>query len=622
MDVPGLVDDGIDNPPRLIPVSDLTNPLTVNIPWWDGVDLDYRIFLTWDGTEIGGRYIVDDVDPSTIYTLRVPETYLTHGVHTLGYKVIAWPDDREEPGPTRAIEIDTEPPGGAGGALARIQFSEEVEARNAVLPEDLVSNALEASVKGYIGKKTGDRISVYADANLAGTFPVANSDENTSTSVRFPQALLEQFADGQEVAFWYTIRDRAGNQSEESERRSLKIFMYETPSDLLKPVVPAFDDHQVINEADAREGVEVEIPTYTNVKPDDRVKVVWGTQDSGTPLKIDDANADPVATIKLTYSIVQQAGNGNIDVKYELYRQGFKVKTSPSEQVLVDLTLAGGEDPDPTTPEHENLLAPTVTGAVDGTPNVLSPADLLQDAELLVPWLGEDGEEVFKEDDIIELKWGSQPLVQVHVIGELDVTDKTDLELVVPAAVMQAEGSGRPEVQYYVTRALQTVPGESNTAQSRKRVVEVTSGEDLPGGTTPLLPPVFTNLNENGAIGQDQARDAIPVEVALYDNAGPGDTIKILLEADNSVGGTPGNPIDVSTYEAAVEPITLGRPDLDRGTVTFRLPRQVAYAVCRGSLTAYYRATNWAGAKESNPKRVPVAVRNAGDTSCPIPSVA
>ncbi|MGH8334174.1 MAG: hypothetical protein ACRER3_13300, partial [Pseudomonas fluorescens] len=276
----------------------------------------------------------------------------------------------------------------------------------------------------------------------------------------------------------------------------------EEPGPLNAPRVPAFDDG-LVTDADARASVEVLIPTYANVAVDDEITVIWGTQ-RAAPVKLieTDLPNDPVIAINLRYPLLAAAGDGRIDVTYEVRRGSAPVKTSPKTEVVVDLNLVGGPDPDPETPEHGNLRPATVRSA-GGTENAIPPQDYDKNATGVIAWLGKDGKEIYARDDIILLTWGDQngSAIRRQVV-QADINDKVNLELTIPAKTIGDQGGGNIAVGYTVSRKL-SVPPHENTLIAPKVVVAVSSKTTLPGGGT-LPGPLFTVLNENNAIGPNE----------------------------------------------------------------------------------------------------------------------
>lgn len=222
----------------ILPTAATQTDLLVTLPWWEGIEEDYHIQLTWGGVDAGVFHAVTQaelIDQGTIFELLIPAALLTpDATYQLAYRVTPWPDDTDQLGQPRPIRVDTTAPGGEIGTLARIRFSPAVEAANAITLADLPAGVLSASVPGFIYQETGDVIQPMMTGGNLGTKATVLGDASF-TPITFSRATLETLEDGEEIDFFYTVTDRAGNVSHESYHRSLKVYLQESPIDILPP---------------------------------------------------------------------------------------------------------------------------------------------------------------------------------------------------------------------------------------------------------------------------------------------------------------------------------------------------------------------------------------------------
>ncbi|MGF6513628.1 hypothetical protein ABH912_001094 [Pseudomonas sp. BT76 TE3572] len=387
----------------------------------------------------------------------------------------------------------------------------------------------------------------------------------------------------------------------------------EEPGPLKAPRVPAFDDG-LVTDADARIPVEVLIPTFNNALAGDEITVLWGSKRAAPVTLLDtDLPNDPIIGVKLLYALVESAGQGPIDVKYEFRRSTIIAKTSPVTPVVVDLSIPGGPDPDPETPENENLRPNLVLGA-SKTPNVITPQDFELDATATLPWRDKTGNAYMVTGDIVQVFWGTQSLAPYPVKS----TDAADLVLPVLQAIIALEGSGDVPVRYTVTRKLATAPHEG-VSRSPVQNVSVLSAGDLPGGVGGLGPGVFTEANADNAIGRAVIEDgSTPLRITNYLNMKVEDKIELFFIGIDNYAGT-GNEIEASRFEPTHEVVVA---DMTRGYVDFPIPALNILHICtQGSAKVKYRVTaKVSGAKATSREAfVLIDVKLPHESTCPIP---
>lgn len=606
----------------LLPITELGKDLIINMPWWAGVEPQMELQAAWKlfdpsnpndpgDTEMVGTFTEVSAaqagDPTTVFAIVVPQALLTHGVYLVRVRARSVPGGGKDWSVAIRIEVDTVAPG--GGALPYLKFNQPVETSLMVTDDDIVNGFLPAFLAHYEGIKPGDEIvPIIADTPFpVDTITIPDPLPITDfIPVYFSQADLLAVNGGLRTLN-YSVTDKAGN-SATSREQLLTIDLASKPESLLAPLVPRANDG-IVNEEDARAVVQVHIPKFDKAQVDDEIVVHWGDQVAdGVKLTAADIGNDPFIGVQLPYQYLVDAGDGTLQVFYEVFRGNNLVATSPDKSVLVDLEVSGGRDPDPTTPWNDNLLPPKVisdSGA--GEENTIPPEDYGKAATAVIAWLGKDGTEVYEVDDKILLTWGNQTGSQVlRTVLAADVTAKVDLVLTVPTATIEAQGSGDILVFYNASRVTSLPPVE-NTSLSPSQDVPVTSADELPGGGT-LAAPTFPVLNDLNTIGPDELlTDAglmyNPVRVATdYTNGGVGDTVELFLVGYDELDG--GNQIPAAAYNPQ-PPYELKQADIDRGYYDFRVPAQYHYAVCsRGAVEANVIIKNAAGSTTSPKTRV------------------
>jgi len=594
----GAFDDG------LLPVEVADKDLIVRIP----VDLTSAVFdpvflgtlqLYWKGDKFGSEYQILDNDLSNSFIeLTLPLAELTaEGISSLTYIGTTNPGLDELFGhPAWEIEVDRTAPG--GGVLAQLIFTDDV-IQDGVTPSKLDANGdLPSRAAHWRELKLGDKLYPILIDTAGGVvevdpITVDNDEQDREVSVPIPRAKLEEIGDGQ-IVFTFVLEDRAGNRSIRAPAVTLDVLLTAVPDNWAEPSIPlAKAPNNFIGEAAARTPIGVVIPANSNFQPDDRIVVHWGDQQA-IEEAVSDPAADPLMTILLPYSLVQTAGNGAHDVTYKVFRSGIGIGTSdPAVEVNVDLTVPGGEDPDPETPENDNLIAAKVV-ADSGAEDTISPEDLELDATVVIPYRGVDSEVVFLSGDIVQVAWGGK-LLTPYTIQPTDTAK--DLELLLTSAQMKEEGAGEFDLKYTIERALTTAPGESNTALAPSKPVQVISRAQLPGGDN-LDAGSFPEANRNNAINSEAAASGGGTEFRIdtYLNMAIDDVISFRFIAyDGYKRAGPVNEVPESEF---ISTRTISSDDISNGYYEFLVPSANLYHAgqpgpeARGDALASYSIRN------------------------------
>jgi len=297
--------------------------------------------------------------------------------------------------------------------------------------------------------------------------------------------------------------------------------------------------------------------------------VTWGTTELGeVDVPPGYAGEDPLfgpgGGVEVPYAVIQDelapATRGTVDVTYEVITGSVSRGVSPPEQnVLVDLTLAGGVDPTPDDPKHGNLLPLTIRSMDPAAPPNVIPAGLTaQNATATIPWRGKDNTVVFALGDTIQVWWnGAAALTSPRPIEQPDIDADDELTLTVLGTVIDGENVGDKLVWYTVTHALVAPPPDQvNVSPAPDQTVEVRSTAELPGGLPGLdegeyTERIKTNINyPEGVIGPNEARGGTPFLIPAYINKAAGDEIRLEVQPyiRNPLPGTKIGPPYVYTY--------------------------------------------------------------------------
>ncbi|GAB3629109.1 hypothetical protein PTE30175_05106 [Pandoraea terrae] len=514
--------------------------------------------------------------------------------------------------------VDLTPPGNP--FLGELEFPTDIEENGLdgpTLDGPPYNGTLTAMVPSYQGMAEGDIVVPMIGSTELDGVEVPVGGVGVEIELPYPRADLENAGDGR-LAFAYRVTDRAGNASPASAPNYIDVFLSGGIDDLLAPTVAEVEEGGLIDEQLARAQVTVVIPGHDSIEEGDGIVIHWGGRpQAAIPVRAEDVGQDPLMEVKMPYSELHAEFFGEpptdpdetpkqADVLYQVKRDNFTRGTSPALPVDVDLTTAGGPDPDPGTPEHENLAKPIVRSAswTGGAPeNEIPIEDSNSDATAIIAWYDvsepEPGE-VFQAGDEITLYWKDK-IIGNRVVSGTDVTDKLDLNITVPAAEIIEGGSGIIPVHYTITRAL-SLPGQNNVALSPTQDVTVVSAGDLPGGGDPLEPARWMGVNEHNTINQAEAIDGTTIGIRKYANIDIGDRIELHYEALDWVDNSPipGAEADISK--------TVGQDDVadpDEEYVYLLIPEAPLMAVLAAQkkladATVTYKVTNASGSVEEN----------------------
>ncbi|EDT37387.1 hypothetical protein BamMEX5DRAFT_6834 [Burkholderia ambifaria MEX-5] len=466
-----------------------------------------------------------------------------------------------------------------------------INVREPIIEQDIIDSGLTDDSLTQLGDEVPAFIATYGrQAQGDRVWLIVNNERsllptdivlNIPTRVAYLRELIERATDGPQREFRYQLEDRAGNLSHESQPVRIDVRLAPVIGNLIKPKVPVFEQNGIIKYADAAvsPGLLVEIPGHTEVHGGDTIVVKWGgTKLPGVSVPAGYNGENPMfgpnGGIAVPYDVVRDElpqGNprGLIEVTYEVLNGDVSRGISPPEEnVLVDLNLAGGEDPTPLDPVHGNLLPLTIRSMDSAAPPNVIPAGLTdQNATAVIPWKNKNNEVVFKKDDIVRVFWdGTMALTQEHTIDDADMAANDDLELTVEGSVIDDAGTGDIAASYEVSRPLVAPPPDQfNPRSSPDQSVDVRNAADLPGGGNPLPKGEFINRDTSnsaypeGVINAVEGRNGTPFQIPVYPKKAIGDVIHLEVQGYKRTADTPTGNLFEYDHEV-IDPSEITQP--------------------------------------------------------------
>ena len=510
----------------------------------------------------------------------IPNALLTEGPHIIVFAITDSFGNNAELSPLVPFKVDRTAPGGKFGfsppSFGVLENEIQEHGITATLL-DANGGVLSANVGGYQGIDLDDSLVPYVD-DKPGTPVLIDPTKATTVDFTYDKAQITAAGDGLKK-FQYQITDRAGNVGAMSLYREFETLLSGVITTLTKPIVAAMAD-SVISQEEAKSGVNVTIPANTQVVSGLWVVVTWGGIELA-PSKIITTNNDQ--DVLVTPPQVFQQSSGNFDVNYEIYKEVtdssgnpmlMLMGASPPTPVVVDLSIPGTVDPDPTTPWNEDLGLPIVKGGSSNQDNVLTVADSTVNATITIPWFTNTTppEDAYKVDDIISVYWGGTPpegspigtpinaSIQVKAV---DIINKKDFILTVTVAEHQAI-KGAVTVTY---RGSRPITGGFNHTSSPYQTVTVETLPALPGGPGGLPQVKWTEVREfavfPGEYGLDKkgSFDGSVIEIPFYENKTLNDKIEYtyIAQSGGFISEPDGNEYSqtklTGTYEVPAEEV-------------------------------------------------------------------
>ncbi|MCF8986908.1 hypothetical protein GIW26_25565 [Pseudomonas syringae] len=563
----------------LIKTADLANDIIVEFPVWEGARLQDSYQLRLNGDEVGLAGQLIPLPPvGTLLRLTIPvDTELKDdGAYELDYMTIGYPSGVKQSSQIKTLVVDRTAPG--AHQLGYMDFP--AEAKDGLTLEELQSmgGVLTGSIFGYSGLNRGDVIKTYW-GNVPGPELELNGleDESQAIEILFTEEFLTALG-SPAGATYYTVTDRAGNTSAESQKITIPLFLTEVTPGLPAPVIDNNDG--VIDYAEAMASVEVKIPFSSFLMEGDQILLHWGSEELGpAAIAVEDLGEPFILFFDVPYLIIEQAQNGLRDIKYDVIRNGQVTGTSDPLEVLVNIEL----------PVPGILDKPTIKGS-SSTPsnedNFIDENDFELDATVLINW-----NPLFKANQILTVFWGGQEVLeQPYTLTNSDVVAGRTLLLTALNSKFTAVGTGNDIRVYYTVKT----EGNPNLSTSSEQGLIVRSKNELPGGQDGPEAPQFMSLSANGTLTFENSAQGAPIFIQPYLNMAPGQVIVFTYEAYNELVG------DDKKFEWSVTSPALTQEEVQNG-VNILVPRTVLNQHCYGHAEISFQVRSSMG--QGNSKR-------------------
>lgn len=305
-----------------------------------------------------------------------------------------------------------------------------------------MGDELVAEIGSYTGMYQHDKVRTYW-GNVEGPgATVSRTDMGLDrVLVTYSRAFLESLGDFDGFVT-YTVTDRAGNLSASSIGIHVQLMLEDAPNDFPSPIIdPAVGN--LIDYAEARSGVTVDIPNYPGVAALDQIILHWEGIASAPQLVPDGNEGLPVVlSFTVPFQTIAAKPEGIARVTYEVRKAGQLFGSSLESSINVFATLPGPSE----------LDAPIIQGSSASNPNkednFIDEDDYELNSHAIIKWKAG-----FALSDDLNLFWGTESITQWYQIKARDISAAQDLIIPVPNATMKAQGTGAQiPVLYTLTR--------------------------------------------------------------------------------------------------------------------------------------------------------------------------
>ncbi|MBT9266329.1 hypothetical protein KKQ10_15730 [Pseudomonas sp. MG-9] len=575
--VPAILkdEDGKEAPDGLLPRTALAEDLTVIIPDWSAPFEDpipFIIRVSW--VDLGGAFSEvyrESFDDTGEKTLIVPreKLKLDHGTYSLSYEV-SYGGNPLHSHP-KLVTVDRSPPNDNQDPDRLIMLDVTGD-----ITDDYLSQYGEVrfQVPLYVDVKTKDR-SIYfwtknpdpPDSEIEireQEFSQQDIDQKRLIITMY-EADIRHSGAGQRYIY-YRLRDWAGNRGPRSTLLPVFVNLSPAPGTLKPPKVP-LSARGLIDRQHAREGavsqraVTVEIETYENPDPSDKVLIQWNGHDLA-PLDVDPGKQTQVATVPWSTLTADGLGPQDVWVSYRIQRGGTPTLPSAETWVLVNLTVAGQDHANAPALLNSTLTRLEVYGARSKQRNKLLTVDFGEPAEAHLPLYDTPvpGEKLF-------LYWGAigTPVAEYEV--ELGDVAGKPIKFVIPWEAIDQDKVNPSLLTWYTTSNGVNLQQADVTAVD----VAIIVIENLPEPTFPhadwngalhccakprLWEGVWVHINGNAAFDEDDIVE-LSWQGCLGRNGtdpidGASDTFETKLTAEQAREGF---DVHVSDYERLIAPM-------------------------------------------------------------------
>jgi hypothetical protein len=560
--VPAAFHDADDE--GLLPISALGQPVRLELKVWDAANPGDRYQLVWHENLAGEAKTIGSEQPGADLFLEIPAALLLEGVHTAGYHTRNSENGTVGLSPTVRVEVDLTPPGRP--QLGPIKLPPEVEGGLTSAELTQLGDQLEIEIGSYTGMRRHDVVRTFWGA-VEGPGAVVTRDDMglKRVLISYSRAFLESLGDFDGIVS-YTVTDRAGNESARSLGAIVRLMLKEVPSNFPAPLIdPALGS--LIDYAEAKAGVNVDIPHYPDAAALDLITLHWGEGNSSLPLVLPAGNEDEAIVLSITvpYETIAVLPEGSPNITYSVQRAGQPIGRSLAASIDVFLTLPVAEQLDAVIIQGTSITNPNTDD------NFIDEDDYELNSRAIIAWKDD-----LQVSDDLNLYWGQEYIPQWYQIRTGDVSAQRDLIIPVPNSTMKNQGTGAAiPVRYSVTRY-----GNPNPANSLPQSVVVRSRAETPGGANGLDGPTFIT-NGNGVVGPIENPDGAPITIAPYLNIQRNQIVQLTFIAfDND-----NNPVEAANFSGERE---LDANDIING-YTFTVPATHLKMICRGWGEAHFK---------------------------------
>ncbi|HEY4092542.1 MAG TPA: hypothetical protein VGN46_13595 [Luteibacter sp.] len=593
---------------------------------WVGNEFD----LVIDGKIVPGTTAIYKETDLDFVVLRMPRSFgeaLAEGFHDVAYRDKPVPTGLSVQSESTQILIDRTPAGSR--RLPRIEFPLVIQ-REGISLATLLSmpdETLRGTIPGYAGFEVTDTLHVCMRPKGGTEIPLvsvpATPEGDDVVALSFTESMLASARSNGVVDFYYYVEDKATNRSKASTSTPISLFIVGAPRLAIPPTISA-SRHGLVTDAEIKPVLRVGIPAINPRarKGDVIVLDVGGNAFRAVRLTESQADSDPMANIDIPYDDVWDTiADGLVfseTFSYTHYHNGVPTR-SASKAYAFDLSVPGGRDPLPKTPENEALLLPVLHSASGKEENYVGFDDAEHDARVAIgvsPFRS-TREPPFHVGDTVTVFLKESAVGAPHVVTDPSVP----IAIVVPSDDLKAN-AGSVYLSYSVERVLSHAPSTS-LATSLPQLVRIESADGLPGAGLPLQGAVFVDARRlEDATGtyavheRDLVKKFTPIRVYGYANMAEGDVLTIEYEGYNAWDGGSRVPEASGsiTHEIVAVDLLPKDDDLDGSTgeaifVDVRMDSSVVYTLAFGRFQSSYTIKNHVGSAKATSRTVLVSAR-------------
>lgn len=560
--VPAAFHDADDE--GLLPISAFLQPIKIELKVWDVAKPNDEYQLMWNGELTDELKVIGNEQPGDELFLEVPAALLVEGVHAVSYQTLNRENNVVDFSPSARVVVDLTPPGRP--QLGPVKLPPEVEDGLTSAELTQLGDQLEVEIGSYTGMAKHDVVRTFwGDVEGPGATVTADDMGLKRVLITYSRAFLESLGDFNGIVS-YLVTDRAGNESARSLGVIVHLLLKDVPGNFPAPVIdPAVGS--LIDYAEAKVGVNVDIPHYPDAAALDLITLHWGDGNSSLPIALPAGNENEAIVLSITvpYDTIAVIPEGRPGVTYSVQRAGQPVGRSLATRIDVFLTL----------PVSDQLDAAIIQGTSVANPNnddnFIDEDDYELNSRAIIAW--KDG---LRVSDDLNLYWGEEFIPQWYQIKDTDVSAQRDLIIPVPNSTMKNQGTGAAiPVRYSVTRF-----GNPNPANSLQQNVTVRSRSETPGGIDGLNGPTFIT-NGNGVVGPIENPDGAPIEIVPYVNIQRNQIVQLTFVAFDDDN----NPLEAANFSGERE---LDANDIING-YSFKVPATHLKLICRGWGEAHFK---------------------------------